>query len=151
MEIYGRVRRAVLVEGRSERAVAQEFGIAREIVRKMLLYLVPPGYRRERPVKRPKLGRDVAIKVLPEAFAHGLARLHRFQRKAKTLASLNHLNIAAINSFEEDAGSNYLVMELVPGKTLKDGAEVNPDIGSTEMKFRAWPPHRRHGSERGVR
>ena len=45
MEIYGRVRRAVLVEGKSERAVAQEFGIARETVRKMLRYSVPPGYR----------------------------------------------------------------------------------------------------------
>src|SRR2546427_12900047 len=56
VEIYGRVRRAVLVEGKSERAVAQEFGIARETVRKMLRYSVPPGYRRERPVKRPKLG-----------------------------------------------------------------------------------------------
>src|SRR6202167_168029 len=56
VEIYGRVRRAVLVEGKSERAVAQEFGIARETVRKMLRYSVPPGYRRERPGKRPKLG-----------------------------------------------------------------------------------------------
>src|SRR5450755_3325338 len=56
VEIYGRVRRAVLVEGKSERAVAQEFGIARETVRKMLRYSVPPGYRREQPVKRPKLG-----------------------------------------------------------------------------------------------
>src|ERR1700680_1664508 len=56
VEIYGRVRRAVLVEGKSERAVAQEFGIARETVRKMLRYSVPPGYRRERPGKGPQLG-----------------------------------------------------------------------------------------------
>ena len=56
MEIYGRVRRAVWVEGKSERTVAREFGIARETVRKMLRYAVPPGYRREQPVKRPKLG-----------------------------------------------------------------------------------------------
>jgi transposase len=55
VEIDGRVRRAVMVEGKSERAVAREFGIARETVRKMLLYSVPPGYRWERPVKRPKL------------------------------------------------------------------------------------------------
>ena len=46
MEIYGRVRGAVLVEGKSERAVAQEFGIARETVRKIPRYSVPPGYRR---------------------------------------------------------------------------------------------------------
>jgi transposase len=61
VEIYGRVRRAVLVEGKSERAVAQEFGIARETVRKMLRYSVPPGYRRERPVKRPKLGPWIGV------------------------------------------------------------------------------------------
>jgi len=61
VEIYGRVRRAVLVEGRSERAVAQEFGIARETVRKMLRYAVPPGYRREQPAKRPKLGPWVGV------------------------------------------------------------------------------------------
>jgi transposase len=61
VEIYGRVRRAVLVEGRNERAVAQEFGIARETVRKMLRYAVPPGYRREQPAKRPKLGPWIGV------------------------------------------------------------------------------------------
>jgi transposase len=56
VELYARVRRAVLVEGGSERAVAREFGISRETVRKMLRYAVPPGYQRQQPVKRPKLG-----------------------------------------------------------------------------------------------
>ena len=56
VEIYGRVRRAVLVEGRSQRSVAREFGLARVTVRKMLGYSVPPGYRRKEPAKRPKLG-----------------------------------------------------------------------------------------------
>ncbi len=56
VEIYGRVRRAVRVEGRSQRAVAKEFGLSRETVRKMLQYAVPPGYQRQQPVKRPKLG-----------------------------------------------------------------------------------------------
>src|SRR5260370_7942391 len=55
VEIYGRVRRAVYVEGMSERQVAREFGLARETVRKMLQYAVPPGYRRQQPAKRPKL------------------------------------------------------------------------------------------------
>ena len=67
-----------------------------------------------------KLGRDVAIKVLPDAFAHDPDRLARFQREAKMLASLNHPNIAAIYGLEEDAGRNYLVMELVPGETLAE-------------------------------
>jgi transposase len=56
VELYGRVRRAVFVEGKSQRAVAREFGVARETVRKMLRYSAPPGYRREQAVKRPKLG-----------------------------------------------------------------------------------------------
>ena len=56
MEIYGRVRRAVRVEGKSQRAVAREFGLSRDTVRKMLQYAVPPGYQRQQPIKRPKLG-----------------------------------------------------------------------------------------------
>ena len=56
MEIYGRVRRAVRVEGRSQRSVAREFGLSRETVQKMLQYAVPPGYQRQQPIKRPKLG-----------------------------------------------------------------------------------------------
>ena len=66
-----------------------------------------------------KLGRDVAIKVLPEAFAHDPERLARFQREAKMLAALNHPNIATIFGLEHSDGTHYLVMELVPGDTLQ--------------------------------
>ena len=66
-----------------------------------------------------RLGRDVAIKVLPEVLADDPDRLSRFEREAKILASLNHPNIAAIYGLEEDAGRNYLVMELVSGETLR--------------------------------
>jgi TolB-like protein/Tfp pilus assembly protein PilF len=66
-----------------------------------------------------KLGRDVAIKVLPEAFAHDAERLARFQREAKILAQLNHANIATIYGLEHSNDSHYLVMELVPGDTLQ--------------------------------
>jgi Tol biopolymer transport system component len=67
-----------------------------------------------------KLGRDVAIKVLPEAFAHDAERLSRFQREAKMLASLNHPNIATIHGLEQSGDTSYLVMELVPGETLQE-------------------------------
>ncbi len=67
-----------------------------------------------------KLDRQVAIKILPEAFAHDADRLARFTREAKTLASLNHPNIAAIYGLEESAGITALVMELVEGDTLAD-------------------------------
>ena len=65
-----------------------------------------------------KLDRDVAIKILPEAFAHDADRLARFTREAKTLASLNHPHIAAIYGLEESTGITALVMELVEGDDL---------------------------------
>ena len=67
-----------------------------------------------------KLGRDVAIKVLPEQFARDPERLARFQREAKMLASLNHSNIAAIYGLEQSGSTHFLVMELVEGPTLAE-------------------------------
>ena len=65
-----------------------------------------------------KLDRAVAIKILPEAFAADTERIARFQREAKTLASLNHPNIAHIHGLEESYGVCALVMELVEGEDL---------------------------------
>jgi Tol biopolymer transport system component len=73
-----------------------------------------------------KLGRDVAIKVLPEAFAHDPERLSRFQREAKMLASLNHPNIATIHGLEQSGDTSYLVMELVSGETLAERVKTGP-------------------------
>ena len=68
-----------------------------------------------------KLGRDVALKVLPEAFSSDAQRMARFGREAKILASLGHPNIAVIYGLEEDSGNTRaLVMELVEGATLAD-------------------------------
>src|ERR1700736_6296544 len=69
--------------------------------------------------KDTKLEREVAIKVLPAALAQDPERLARFEREAKVLASLNHPNIAQIYGVEESDGVRALVMELVPGETLK--------------------------------
>ena len=76
--------------------------------------------------KDQKLGRDVAIKVLPEEFARDADRVARFQREAKLLASLNHPNIAAIYGLEESGGTNFLVLELVEGETLADRIKSGP-------------------------
>jgi eukaryotic-like serine/threonine-protein kinase len=67
-----------------------------------------------------KLNRDVALKVLPEAFRFDPDRYSRFKREAQVLASLNHPNIAAIYGFEESDGVQALVLELVEGETLAD-------------------------------
>ena len=76
--------------------------------------------------KDQKLGRDVAIKVLPDEFARDTDRVARFQREAKLLASINHPNIAAIYGLEESGGTNFLVMELIEGQTLADRIKTRP-------------------------
>ena len=67
-----------------------------------------------------KLGRDVAIKILPPAFTADPDRLARFEREARLLASLNHPHIGAIYGVEESDGVPALVLELVEGDTLAD-------------------------------
>ena len=79
----------------------------------------------------PKLRRDVAIKVLPEAFTSHADRLARFEREARVLAALNHPNICAIYGFEHADGIRLLVLELVEGETLAEilvaGARMHPE------------------------
>ena len=100
-----------------------------------------------------KLNRQVALKILPEAFATDPDRLARFQREAQVLASLNHPGIAAIYGIEEAEGTRALVLELVEGPTLADRiahgpilripddrehrfqSNVNTDSGHVEQRF----------------
>jgi hypothetical protein len=73
-----------------------------------------------------KLGREVAIKILPEAFASDHERLVRFECEAKFLAALNHPNIAAIYGVEDTGSTDALVMELAEGSTLADRIALGP-------------------------
>jgi len=73
-----------------------------------------------------KLGRDVALKILPDAFAQDADRLARFRREAQVLASLNHANIAQIHGLEDSGSTHALVMELVDGPTLADRIALGP-------------------------
>jgi Tol biopolymer transport system component len=73
-----------------------------------------------------KLDRDVALKILPEAFASDPDRLARFEREAKTLAALNHPHIAHIHGLEESDGVRTLVLEFVDGPTLADRIAHGP-------------------------
>jgi hypothetical protein len=72
------------------------------------------------------LGRQVAIKVLPEAFAQDAERLARFEREAQTLASLNYSHIAQIHGLERSSGVQALVMELVAGQDLSQRIAHGP-------------------------
>ena len=74
----------------------------------------------------PKLNRDVALKVLPDAFTRDADRLARFKREAQVLASLNHPNIAAIYGFEDSTGTDALVLALIEGPTLADRLAKGP-------------------------
>ncbi|HUM01216.1 MAG TPA: protein kinase [Thermoanaerobaculia bacterium] len=73
-----------------------------------------------------KLGRDVAIKVLPEEFFEDRERVERFEKEAKALAAVNHSGIASIYSFEELSGRHLLVTELLEGETLRQRLEGGP-------------------------
>src|SRR5215813_15149639 len=73
-----------------------------------------------------KLNRDVALKILPDAFALDAERIARFKREAQVFASLNHPNIGAIYGFEDGDGVHSLVLELVDGPTLADRIAQGP-------------------------
>ena len=90
MEVYARVRRAVQVDGMSIRQAAREFGLARKTIRRMLQFSLPPGYRRKRPVQRPKLGpwRGIIDQILlvtdrsPEKQRHTAKRVGSTESRA---------------------------------------------------------------------
>src|SRR5580700_10364656 len=67
-----------------------------------------------------RLGRDVAIKVLPEALAHEADRLRRFEQEARTVAALNHPNILGIHDIGVHDGAPFLVSEFLEGQTLRE-------------------------------
>ena len=97
-----------------------------------------------------RLGRDVALKVLPEAFAQDAERMARFEREAKVLASLNHPHIAAIYGLEEDGGVRALVMELVEGPTLAGAIESRLPLEEALGIARQISEALEYAHERGV-
>jgi serine/threonine protein kinase/Tol biopolymer transport system component len=92
-----------------------------------------------------KLGRDVAIKTLPYQFARDPERLARFRREARTLASLNHPNIAAIYGLEEWGEINLLVLELVEGETLHGPLPLGAALDRASQLAEALKAAHEHG------
>src|SRR5258705_9902528 len=131
VEIYGRVRRAVRVEGRSQRAVAKEFGLSRETVRKMLQYAVPPGYQRQQPIKRPKLGPWLGV---IDAVLHTSKRI--FERLKEERGFTGGYTIVKDYVRGEQLRSREMFVPLThaPGEAQVDFGEALVVIAGVEQK-----------------
>jgi transposase len=142
VEIYGRIRRAVLVEGRSQRSVAREFGLARVTVRKMLGYSIPPGYRRREPPKRPKLGPWIGVidAILEEDKTQPAKQRHTAQRIFDRLRAehgspggytivKNYVRTAALRHREM-----FVPLAHAPGTAQADFGEALVIVGGEERK-----------------
>ena len=89
-----------------------------------------------------RLGRDVALKLLPPEFASDPDRLARFEREAKLLASLHHPNVATLFGLEETDGQSVLVMELVAGEDLAERLKRGPIPSTKPPPSRGRSPRR---------
>jgi transposase len=142
VELYARVRRAVLVEGKSQRAVAREFGLARKTVSKMLAYSLPPGYRRQQPARRPKLGPWQGVidailegdKSVPRKQRHTAKRI--FERLRAEHGFTGGYTIVKDYVRELKIGGQEMFIPLVhaPGEAQADFGEALVVIAGVESK-----------------
>ena len=102
--------------------------------------------------KDTRLGREVALKVLPDTFTHDPERLARFRREAQALAALNHPHIAQIHGLEEANGTQFLILELVDGESLDKRIARGPiptdEALAIAKQIAEAPSHGRRGSAR---
>jgi len=142
VELYGRVRRAVLVEGRSQRAVAREFGIARKTIQKMLRYSVPPGYQRQQAVKRPKLGPWLGVidaileedKTRPAKQRHTAKRI--FERLKAEQGFCGGYTIVKdyVHRAELRSREMFVPLRHAPGEAQADFGEALVVVAGVEQK-----------------
>jgi len=142
VELYARVRRAVVVDKMSEREAARQFGLARETVRKMLRYSVPPGYRRRQPARRPKLDAWVRTidQILEEDQARGKKQRHTAKRIFERLRDeyrypggytivKDYVRLRKLSQREM-----FVPLEHPPGDAQADFGEALAVIGGVERK-----------------
>ena len=142
MELYVRVRRAVVVEKMSEREAARQFGLARETVRKMLRYSVPPGYRRQQPARRPKLDAWVGVidRILEDDQARGKKQRHTAKRiferlRAEHAYGGGYTIVKDYVRFRKLSQREMFVpLEHPPGDAQADFGEAQVVIGGVERK-----------------
>lgn len=142
MELYARVRRAVVVDKMSEREAARQFGLARETVRKMLQYAVPPGYRRQQPARRPKLDAWIGAidHILEDDKARGKKQRHTAKRIFERLRDehsysggytivKDYVRLRKLSQREM-----FVPLEHPPGHAQADFGEALVVIGGVERK-----------------
>ena len=141
-ELYGRVRRAVLVDGVSQRTVAREFGISRKSVRKMVAFSVPPGYRRERPAKRPKLDAWVGVidamldedKTCPAKQRHTAKRVWERLREEHQFTGGYTIVKDYLRSSKLGSREMFVPLTHPAGEAQADFGEALAVIGGVECK-----------------
>ena len=142
VDVYLRVRRAVMVEGKSIREVSREFGLHRDTVRKMLAYSVPPGYRRQTPPKRPKL--EPFTGVIDRILEDDLRRLRKQRHTAKRIFERLRDEVRVRRRIHHGQG-------LCKRESPSDQGDVRavvPSAGPRPVRLRRGPGgHRRRGAE----
>ncbi|MGA8937638.1 MAG: IS21 family transposase [Acidobacteriaceae bacterium] len=142
VELYGRVRRAVLVDGVSQRAVAREFGISRKSVRKMVAFSVPPGYRREQPAARPKLDAFVGVidamveedKMRPAKQRHTAKRVSDRLKEEHQFTGGYTIVKDYLRSAAERNREMFVLLVHPAGEAQADFGEALAVIGGVECK-----------------
>jgi transposase len=142
VELYARVRRAVLVEGMSRRAVAREFGLARKTVSKMLEYSAPPGYQRQKPVRRPKLGPwqgaiDAILeddKQRPRKQRHTAKRIFERLRAEHSYTGGYTIVKDYVRSAKIGGQEMFIPLTHAPGEAQADFGEAQVMIAGVEQK-----------------
>ncbi|HEY5211920.1 MAG TPA: IS21 family transposase [Acidobacteriaceae bacterium] len=142
VELYGRVRRAVLVDGVSQRSVAREFGISRKSVRKMVSFSVPPGYRREQPIRRPKLGPWIGVidaildedKQRPTKQRHTAKRIFDRLREEHQFSGGYTIVKDYVRGEQLRTREMFVPLTHAPGEAQADFGEALVVIGGVEQK-----------------
>ncbi len=142
VELYARVRRAVLVEGKSRRAVAREFGLARKTVGRMLEYALPPGYQRQKPIKRPKLGPWQGVidtiladdKARPPKQRHTAKRIFERLRAEYEYAGGYTIVKDYVRSSKIGGQEMFVPLSHSPGEAQADFGEAMVVIAGVECK-----------------
>jgi len=143
VDLYGRVRHAVLVDGMSRREAARIFGINRRTVEKMLRFSIPPGYRRSQPVRRPKLDAFIGIidqileadKLVPKKQRHTSKRI--FERLRDEHGFEGGITIVKDYVFATKQRQREMFIPLThpPGHAQADFGEALAVIGGVERKI----------------